>query len=84
MAYITGEEWLAKYCVDNGIDPNKLSKAERFQLSMEIPCTVRCFRVGGYVNPMEVGEKCPECGRVHKEDPYKPKSAWNRLDEPVV
>jgi len=83
MAYITGEEWLAKYCVDNDIDPNKLSTAELFQLSMHVPCTVRCFRVGGSVDG-EVGEKCPECGRVLKEDPYKPKSSWDRLAEPVV
>lgn len=65
---MTGEEWVYRYCQENNIGWETLSMAEQFQLSMLIPCTIRCFRVGVSVSPLKSGEKCPECGKPHKDD----------------
>lgn len=65
---MTAEAWLTNYCLDHDIDWTKLSKAELFQLSMIVPCTIRCFRIGGSVE-VSLGEKCPECGKVHNPPP---------------
>ena len=55
-------EWVAKFCEAHGLDWEQLTKAERFKVTMQVPCTIRCWRVGG---PVEVGpgERCPECGK---------------------
>ncbi len=53
------EEQLAKH----GIDWNKLTPGERFQLTREIPCWLRCWRVGVAI-PCKPGDVCPECGKT--------------------
>lgn len=59
--------WLHDFCEEHRIDWDSLSKGEQFQLTMKVPCTIRCFRVGGPVDVVP-GEKCPECG---KRSPHK-------------
>lgn len=62
---IQAQEWLARFCEENGIDWDKLTLGERTQVTMQVPCPIRCWRVGGSVN-VAVGEECPECGKVNK------------------
>lgn len=69
---ITAEEWLTEYCVKRNIDWSKLTKAELFQLSMVVPCTIRCFRVGAAITELRLGEKCPECGGVYNDTSHIP------------
>lgn len=58
---VSAEEWLEKYCDTNAIDWDKATPVERFKLTMQVPCHIRCFRVGCPVSRR--GEACPECGR---------------------
>ena len=58
---MTGKEWMAGYLSQHDIDWDKLTAAERFKLTMLIPCTIRCFRIGDAVD-VKPGEDCPECG----------------------
>jgi len=64
---ITAEEYLKHYCKENNINWNKLTRAEQFMLTRKIPCTIRCFRVGGPVDLDEDGT-CPECGAIWLAD----------------
>ena len=59
---MTGEEWVAKYCAQRGLDWDKLDLPQRRAITRAIPCAIRCWRVG---TPVDVapGERCPECGR---------------------
>ncbi len=72
---MTGEEWVAAFCENNGLDWDQLTKAERFKITMLVPCTIRCFRVGGPVDVAR-GEQCPECGQV-----VPTRTAWEHLLE---
>jgi len=82
---MTGEEWLERFCQENNIDFNSLSLGDRFQLTRKIPCTVRCARIGAGVFPLDIGERCPECGALYEGDPYfDPKPSWDRLTDPVI
>ena len=56
-------EWLAEFIEREGIEYDKLSQGQKFMLMHEIPCSIRCFRVGGPVD-VRRGEPCPECGAV--------------------
>jgi hypothetical protein len=81
---MTVEQWLGRFCDEHDLQWEALSKGQQFQLMMRVPCTIRCFRIGGAVDPMRVGDRCPECGRPHEEDPFEPKTFWERLDSPPV
>jgi hypothetical protein len=72
---VTAEHWLDGYLEANGIDWDKLTKGEQFKITMLVPCSIRCFRVGGAVD-VKPGEECPECG---KERPLL--TVWERLLE---
>jgi hypothetical protein len=63
LAVREADRWLDAYCKSSGITWEKLTAAERFQVTMLVPCTIRCFRVGDVVE-VAVGERCPECGTV--------------------
>ena len=70
---MTAEEWLDAHCKEQGIDWEKLTLGERFKVTMHIPCSIRCFRVGVPV-PVAPGEKCDECGK------YVPlQTSWEKL-----
>lgn len=74
------EEWVAELCEREGLDWEALTKAEQFQITMMVPCPIRCFRVGGPVD-VEPGERCPGCGKIY----VAPPTALERLaGEPVV
>jgi hypothetical protein len=70
-----GGKWLDAFIEKRGIDKDNLSKAEWFLLAMEIPCTIRCWRIGEPVD-VKPGEKCPECGKTRPIP-----TAWERLLE---
>jgi len=55
-------EWVAEFCKRQGLDWEQLSKGERFLITREVPCNIRCWRIGGAVT-VAPGEKCPECGK---------------------
>ena len=59
---MTGEEWVHKLCQEREIDWSKLTAGQRTQITMLVPCTIRCWRVGGPVD-VRPGEDCSECGR---------------------
>ena len=59
---MTGEEWVHELCQARGIDWSRLTAGERTQITMHIPCTIRCWRVGVSIE-VKPGEDCPECGR---------------------
>lgn len=68
-------QWIKNYCKENLIDWSKLTKGEQFKITMTVPCTIRCFRVGGVVD-VTPGQPCPECG---KEAPIP--TLWERISE---
>lgn len=55
------EAWIRDYCERRGLNPDALSLGEQLRLAMQVPCTIRCWRVGDAVI-LENG-RCPECGR---------------------
>jgi hypothetical protein len=74
---LAAREWLARWLDRNHIKYDSLTQAQKFLLMREIPCSIRCWRVGGPVD-VKPGEKCSECGH---EEP-KP-TAWERIPLPV-
>jgi len=64
-------EWLGRWLERNHIDWDTLTKAQQFLLTREIPCSVRCWRVGGPVD-VRAGDPCSECGKIEP----KP-TAWD-------
>jgi hypothetical protein len=58
---MTAEEWLDAFLKARCIDWEKLTPGQRFKITMMIPCSIRCFRVGGAVD-VGPGEVCSECG----------------------
>jgi len=72
---MTAEQWLAGYLEANNFDWDKLTKGEQFKVTMLVPCSIRCFRVGGPVD-VKPGQACPECGH---ERPLL--TVWERLLE---
>lgn len=70
---MTGEEWVAQYCAKQGYDWDTLSPGIKASITREIPCSVRCWRVGEPVDSPP-GSPCVECGR-----PVPVPSAWERL-----
>lgn len=66
--------WLETFLARRKITWEKLSTAEQFLMTREIPCSIRCWRVGGAVT-VRPGEECPECG---KTQPVQ--TLWEKLD----
>ena len=60
-------EWLTAYFRIQGIDPDKARDEDVVKAARQIPCSVRCWRIGEPVD-VKVGEPCPECGKPYKGD----------------
>jgi hypothetical protein len=58
---MTVTEWLTEFLREQNLDWEKLSPGERTSVLIQIPCNVRCWRVGGAVDTTP-GKPCPECG----------------------
>jgi hypothetical protein len=71
------QEWLAGWLERHHVVWDELSPAQRFLLAREIPCSVRCWRVGGPVD-VKPGDKCSECGKL---EPLP--SFWEMIPLPV-
>lgn len=63
-------EFLKEKCREFGVEWKDLTAGQRFQMAMLVPCTLRCFRVGGAVE-VKIGEKCPECGKLNDNRPTR-------------
>lgn len=65
--------WIEAHIAAKGLDKDTLTKADWFLLSREVPCEIRCWRIGEpvYIAP---GEVCPECGKLRPAP-----SVWDRL-----
>jgi hypothetical protein len=63
-------EFLKEKCQEFGVKWEDLTAGQRFQMAMLVPCTLRCFRVGGAVD-VKLGEKCPECGKLNDDRPTR-------------
>lgn len=70
---MTSEEWVEGYLETNHIGWDTLTKGEQFQITMLVPCSIRCFRIGGAV-AVEPGEECTSCGK-----PRPLLTVWERL-----
>ena len=57
-------DWLEEKCRELGVEWGDLTAGQRFQLTMSVPCTIRCFRIGSSVD-VAIGETCPECGKLN-------------------
>jgi len=75
-------KWLDKYTLDNKIERDNLTPAQWFHLVMQVPCSIRCWRIGQPVT-VKPGEVCPECGKLQPVP-----DVWDRLrdddDEPLA
>jgi len=68
--------WLDTYIAAKEMDRDRLTKADWFLLTREVPCEIRCWRIGEAVE-VSPGESCPECGKMRPAP-----SVWDRiLDE---
>lgn len=47
------------------------TQADKFKMTMRIPCYRRCFRIGRSVTLDEAG-RCSECGQTWKGPPERP------------
>jgi hypothetical protein len=68
-------KWLEQYAIAKGIDLDALSPAEWFIIAMQVPCAIRCWRVGLSID-VPPNEPCPECGKVYVY------TKWDRLVGP--
>ena len=64
--------WLEERLKENTLQLEDLSAGQRLQLVMQVPCSIRCWRVGVSI---EIGSDglCPECGKDHQF------TFWDRL-----
>ena len=60
-------EWLTDYFRIQGIDPDTATDRDVVLAARKIPCSIRCWRIGGPVD-VKVGEPCPECGKPCEGD----------------
>jgi len=74
---LAAREWLAKWLDRHGLVWDTLTKAQQFLLMSEIPCSIRCWRVGGSVD-VKPGEVCDECGKTQPKLTF-----WEQLPFPV-
>ena len=72
-------EWLEAYAIENKIDLDSLSGGEWFIISTQVPCAIRCWRVGVSIE-VEPNQECPECGKVNVVSPWV--SLGSKLLEP--
>jgi hypothetical protein len=74
---VDAREWLAAFLKRHEINWDGLTPAQRLLLTREIPCYVRCWRVGvsSDCKPCEV---CPECGQLQPG-----RTAWEKVPLPV-
>lgn len=70
---VEASKWLMVFLEKNAIDWTSLSQAQKFLLMREIPCPIRCWRVGGPVD-VQPGEVCPECGSTVPKQTF-----WEKL-----
>ena len=70
---LPAREWLRGFLDHHGIKWDTLTKAQQFLMTREIPCTIRCWRVGGPVD-VRPGEECSECGK-----PVPLKTSWELI-----
>lgn len=77
MDDLEAREWLGAWLERRGFDWEKLTPAERFLLTREIPCFIRCWRVGVAVD-VKPGERCSECGKLCPKPTF-----WEKLPLPV-
>lgn len=64
--------WIEQWARENSVDLDALSGGQWFVVAMQVPCSIRCWRVGVSI-PVGLNEKCPECGKVNAY------TAWDRL-----
>lgn len=74
---LAARKWLGEWLDKNHIDWDTLSPAQRFLLTREIPCSIRCWRVGGPVT-VKPGDPCSECGKVEPKPTF-----WEHIPLPV-
>lgn len=53
--------WIIAFCERNNIEWDKLSGVDKNRIAREMPCNVRCWRVGVPVETTP-GKPCAECG----------------------
>jgi len=84
MQHLTVESWLEQYCRWQRLDWQKLSSPEKSQVLRQVPCTLRCWRIGDAVDG-QLGKPCVECGFPIKDLLLKdPETVWALLDSPIV
>ena len=67
--------WLSKLVADRGLDWDKLTAGQQLSLTREIPCSIRCWRIGEPVTTTP-GKPCPECGQM-----VPLPTAWDRVGD---
>ena len=55
------------------VDLDTLTGGQWFVVAMQVPCSIRCWRVGVSI-PVGLNETCPECGKVNAY------TVWDRLN----
>lgn len=63
-------EFLKEKCRELNVQWEALTPGQQFQMAMLVPCKLRCFRIGAPVD-VEIGQKCPECGKLNDNRPTR-------------
>ena len=74
---LKAREWLDAWLKKHGLDWETMTHAERFKATGQIPCAIRCWRVG-VPTGAKPGERCDECGRMQDKPTF-----WEKLPLPV-
>lgn len=72
-------EFLIEKCKELGVKWSNLTAGEQFRMAMLVPCKLRCFRIGAPVD-VEIGQKCPECGKLNDDRPTRYEQILERDD----
>lgn len=72
---MTAEQWVLAYCAEHDLDWDSLTAGEQTRVTMQIPCNIRCWRVGVSIET-KPGKACPECGR-----PVPLPTAWDLVGD---
>jgi hypothetical protein len=70
--------WVMQFCEANQLVWDELSPFEKLQVTRQVPCKVRCWRVGAPVDTTP-GEPCPECGQM-----VPTPTVWEHVTNPQV
>jgi len=70
---LAAREWLGRWLDQHHIVWDALTAAQQFLLTRQIPCSVRCWRIGGPVD-VKPGDPCSECGKIEPKPTF-----WDRL-----